>query len=676
MMKNNLTILLFLFLSLNLLASETSTILQNPVKGKIVTKGDGLPLPGAIITVKGTKISTISDFDGNFTIDVPNDKSVLVVTYTGYKTEAIAISGKTSINVALEQTFTELDDVVIIGYGTQKKGDVTGSITEVKAADLNSGSANLNAAQMLEGRVAGLYINRHANNPGADPIIRIRGNGTLNVAKANRPNSDNPNPLYSPLIGASGDPLVIVDGFQLSHLRDMNTISPNDIESFTVLKDASATAIYGARGANGVILITTKNGRKFSKLDLNYYAQYGVNSIIKELPVLNASEYLNFYQKLSSDPKFGLNNPRFNLTQGQIDEILKTGVDTNWQNEVLAKPTTLNQSHFLTLSGGSEVLKYNVSGNYFSNHTVVAPGDYQRYTGKTRIGYEKGKIGFDVSLSYTNEKSDRARDLGNSFSNDGNGQDKFTFWHAILSDPSQRVYNDDGSFTKSQFAANAGRTNPLFPPSITTSFWIQKTNYINASLRYEVLPGLKLNSRLGSSKIGYEAFRNVKAAWNGGNINYKENFASATYRSSGDWMLELFADYNLKVINKHNLNTVLGVSKGQKNYNGIEAAGFNFQNPEIGFNSLQSSGIATPPKTSRFKSTNDSFFGRVNYNYDERYLVQFNLRVDGASQFGPENKYGYFPSASIGWKINKEPFMKSFSSLWNLKLRLSYGTAG
>lgn len=677
MMKTNLTILLFLFLSLNLLASKTSTGLQNPVKGKIVAKSDGLPLPGTTITLKGTKTSTISDFDGNFALSVPDTNSaVLVVSFTGFKTQEIALKGQATVSVTLEESSTSLEEVVVVGYGTQKKGDLTGAISKVKATDLNSGSANLNAAQMLEGRVAGVYINQHSGDPGADPVINIRGNGTLNVAIAERPNNDNKNPLYSPLIGASADPLVIVDGFQLSHLRDMNTISPNDIESFTVLKDASATAIYGARGANGVILITTKNGKKHSKTDFNYYAQFGVNDIVKELPLLNASEYLNFYKTLSSDPKFGLNNTDFNLTQTQIDNLLATGVNTNWQNEVLAKPSTLNQSHFLTMTGGTETIKYSVSGNYFSNHTVVAPGDYERYTAKTRLGYEKGKIGFDVSMSFTNEKNDKSRNLYNSFQRDDNDQDKFTFWNAILADPSQEIYNADGTFTTGKYTSNAFRNHPLFPPSVTTSYFIQRTNYINANFRYEILPGLKLNTVLGSSKIGYEAFRNVRAEWNNGNINYKENFASAVYRSTGDSMLELFADYKLKVDKKQTLNTMIGVSRGQKNYNDIEAAGYNFLNPEIGFNSLQSSAILTQPITSRFKSTSSSFFGRINYNYDEKYLVQFNLRVDGASQFGIENKYAYFPSASIGWKINKEPFMKNFSSLWDLKMRLSYGTAG
>jgi TonB-dependent starch-binding outer membrane protein SusC len=676
-MRNNLTLLLFLFLSLNLLATETSTGLQNPVKGIIVTKSDGLPLPGATITLKNTKVSTISDLDGNFTLNVPDENNaVLVISYTGFKTQEIALKGKTTVNIILEESSTSLDEVVVVGYGTQKKGDLTGAISKVKATDLNGGSANLNAAQMLEGRVAGVYINQHSGDPSGEPKINIRGNGTLNVAIAERPNNDNKNPLYSPLIGSSADPLVIVDGFQLSHLRDMNSISPNDIESFTVLKDASATAIYGARGANGVILITTKNGKKHSKTDFNYYAQYGVNDIVKELPLLNASEYLNFYKGLSSDPKFGLNNTDFNLTQTQIDNLIASGVNTNWQNEVLAKPMTLNQSHFLTMNGGTEAIKYSLSGNYFSNHTQVAPGDYERYTGKTRIGYEKGKVGFDVSLSFTNERSDDARNLYNSFERDDNNQDKFTFWNAILADPSQAVYNADGTFTKGNYNSNAFRNHPLFPASVTTSYWIQRTNYINASLRYEILPGLKLNTVVGSSKIGYEAFRNVKAEWNNGNINNKENFASAVHRSTGDSMLELFADYNLKVANKHSLNTLIGVSRGQKNYNDIEAAGYNFLNPDIGFNSLQSSSIVTAPLTSRFRSSNSSFFSRLNYNYSEKYLVQFNLRVDGSSQFGIENKFGYFPSASIGWKINKEPFMKQFSSLWDLKMRLSYGTAG
>lgn len=675
------TILLFLFLSSKLLAAETSIDLQNLVKGKITTKSDGLGLPGATITLKGTKISTISDFDGNFTIEVPDEKSVLVVTYTGYKTQEINLNGRTSINVALEESSTALDEVVVVGYGNQKKGDLTGSITKIKASDLNRGSANLNAAQMLEGRVAGVFINQNTANPGADPVIRIRGNGTMDVAKAGRPNADNPNPLYTPLIGASADPLVIVDGFQLSHLRDMNTISPNDIESFTVLKDASATAIYGARGANGVIIITTKNGRKFSKMDINYYTQFGVNTLINEMPLLNSSQYLNFYKDIIDDPNrttlVNISNEAGTapFSEDEINKVIQTGVNTNWQREVLAK-TTANQSHFLTLQGGSETLKYSVSGNYLTSNTVVAPGDYERYNGKTRIGYEKDKFAFDVSLSYTNERNNNDRYLYNYFENDENNQNKFTYWYALLADPTQSVYNPDGSFSKSRIIERAGNENPLFSPTVTTSFWIQKTNYLNSTLRYEILPGLKINTILGTSKVSYEAFKSVRATWNNAVPDYNNNFASAVYRSSGDTMLELFADYNKKFGAKHSLNAVIGASKGEKKYNDIEAAGFDFPNSDFGFDRLQASSVPTPPRTSRFRSTSRSFFGRVNYNFDDKYLAQFNLRADGASQFGENNNVGYFPSASFGWKINKEDFMKQFSNLWNLKLRLSYGKAG
>lgn len=669
------TILLFLILSFKIFASETTIDVKDPIKGKVVSKSDGLPLPGAHITVKGTKINTLSDFDGNFTILLPEDKSVLVISYVGYKTQEITVNGNATINIVLEETSTSLEEVVVVGYGTQKKGDLTGAIKKVKSEDLNVGSANLNAASMLEGRVAGVYINQHSGDPGADPTINIRGNGTLNVAKAERPNSANANPLYNPLIGSSADPLVIVDGFQLSHLRDMNSISPNDIESQTILMDASATAIYGARGANGVILITTKNGKKMSKNSFNYYSQLGVNSIVEELPLLNASQYLNFYRQLQDTPGFSLGNKSLNLTQVQIDSTLATGVNTNWQREVLAKPSRLNQSHYLTMTGGTETLKYTISGNYFSNHTVVAPGDFKRYNGKTRIGYEKGKLALDVSLSYNNERNDRSRTIYNSFSRNDNEQDKFTYYNAILADPSQPVYDSIGSFSKTKFDPNQFRSHPLFDPSVTTSYWIQRTTYIGANLKYEVLPGIKINAVFGGSKVNYEAFRNVRAEWNNGDINYNENFASAVYRSTGDTNLDLFADYNLKV-NKHNLTALIGTQRVQKNYNDIEAAGYNFLNPDIGFNSLQSATLIGVPLTSRFKSTSLSYFGRLNYNYAEKYLVQFNLRADGASQFGVDNKYGYFPSASIGWKINKEPFMQGFRRLWDLKLRLSYGTAG
>ncbi len=667
------TVLLFLFLSLKLLANESVTDIQNPVKGKVITKKDGLGLPGATITVKGTKLSTISDMDGNFTIEVLDEKSILVITYTGYKTQETALNGRTSINVALEETSTVLDDVVVVGYGTQKKGDLTGSISKIKASDLNNGSANLNAAQMLEGRVAGVFINQNTADPGKDPVIRIRGNGTMDVAKAGRPNADNQNPLYNPLVGASADPLVIVDGFQLSHLRDMNTISPNDIESFTVLKDASATAIYGARGANGVIIITTKNGRKFGKMDINYYTQFGVNTVIDQLPLLNGNQFNDFYKNWLplATPALGYDT----TPQQNYFNAINTNVNTNWQKEILAK-TTANQSHFLTLQGGSETLKYSVSGNYLTSNTVVAPGDYARYNGKTKIGYDKGKLAFDVSLSYTNEKNNNDRYLYNYFEGDSNDQNKYTYWFALFSDPSQPIYNPDGSSTINSIPNQPFRENPLFSPSVTNSYWVQKTNYLNASMKYEVLPGLKLSTILGASKVSYESFKSVGAVWNNGSPDYTRNFASVVYRSSGDRMLEFLADYNKKFGQKHSFTAVLGASQGEKNYNDIEASGSNFPNPNLGFDLLQASTVPTATRTSRFKSTSRSYFGRVNYNYDDKYLAQLNFRVDGSSAFGKNNKFGYFPSASIGWKINKEDFMKNFSNLWNLKLRMSYGEAG
>lgn len=670
-----MAIVLFSFLSMSLLAAETSINFQNPIKGKVVTKSDGLPLPGAIITVKGTKISAISDFDGNFTINAPDEKSVLVITYTGYKAQEIPLNGKDTINVSLEETSTALDEVVVVGYGNQKKSDLTGAITKVKASELNNGGANLNAAQMLEGRIAGVFINQDISSPGKDPVIRIRGNGSTDVAKADRPNSDNPNPLYNPLVGASADPLVIVDGFQLSHLRDMNTISPNDIESFTVLKDASATAIYGARGANGVILITTKNPKKFSKMDVSYYTQFGVSTVAKKIPLLNAREFNTFYADLiNQDSSFPGYDVSDRLTYFNGKAKAETLNNTDWQKEVVKK-TALNQSHYLSLQGGSETIKYAVSGNYLTSESLVAPGDYGRYTGKTRIGYEKEKFSFDVSISYANERNNNDRYSNSYFDGDGSNQYKFSYWFALLTDPSQAVYNPDGSFTSNQFN-QPFRENPLFSTSVTDSYWVQKTNYLNASIKYEILPGLKLSTIVGNSKVDYEAFKSVGASWNNGKPDYSRDFASVVYRSSGDRMIEFLADYNKKIDENNVLTAVAGFSKGEKNYNDIQAAGSNFPNPDIDYYLLQSSTVSTPARTSRFRSNSEGVFARVNYSYADKYLVQYNFRIDGSTAFGANNKRGYFPSASFGWKINKEGFMKKFSNLWNLKLRLSYGEAG
>ena len=453
----------------------------------------------------------------------------------------------------------------------------------------------------------------------------------------------------------------------------MNTISPNDIESFTVLKDASATAIYGSRGANGVIIITTKGGRKFGKMDVNYYTQFAVTTSINRLSLLNGNQFNDFYKTWTPLAHSALGfdtQPQEIYFNGK-----ETTTNTNWQKEVLAK-TALNQSHFLNVSGGSETLKYAVSGNYLTNTPVVAPGEYARYTGKTKIGYEKGKIAFDISLSYTNEKNNNDRYLYNYFENDSNNQNKYSYWFALLSDPSQPVYDPSGNSSVNIIPSQPFRENPLFSTSVTNSYWVQKTNYINASMKYEILPGLKLSTILGASKLSYEAFKSVGAVWNNGTPDFGRNFASVNYRSSGDRMLEFLADYNKKFNEKHTFTALVGTSKGEKNYNDIEAAGSNFIGNIRGFDALQSSTIPFITRTNRYKSNSQSVFGRINYNFDDKYLAQLNFRADGSTAFGRNNKYGYFPSASFGWKINKENFMKRFSNLSNLKLRLSYGEAG
>jgi TonB-dependent starch-binding outer membrane protein SusC len=543
-----------------------------------------------------------------------------------------------------------------------KRGDVTGSIITVKTADLNKGAANVSVGQMLEGRVAGLYVNQHSGDPGADPVILVRGNGSLNVSTTTRPDGNNPNPLYNPLIGNSADPLVIVDGFPLAHSRDMNTISPNDIESISVLKDASSTAIYGARGANGVFIITTKTG-KAGKVNVGYSSQFGSSIVANQLSVLNDKQYLNFYRELTTDPACTIDSKgNFNLSQLQIDAILANdGGTTDWQKKVATSSSTINQSHNLTLSGGSESFKYVITGNYLKQFAATAPGAYERYNAKMRLGYEQGKFAFDVSMAYTDEKNDN---------------NKYSYYDALISDPSQNLNNADGSFTAKRFLNSAAIANPLFAPSVTTSFWTQNTTYLDASARYEIFPGFKLRVNLGTSMLGYQAFLNRRAGWKDGGSNYTDNTASATYRKSGSSLAEVLADYTKKINDKNTITTLVGVSKGSKFYSDIYGVGTQFANTEVGYYDLNGANKFEKPITSWFESRSESAFGRINYNYDDKYLATVNFRADGATQFGPGHKVGYFPSAALGWRINNESFLKDVSAIENLKLRVGYGTSG
>lgn len=636
---------------------------QKKVSG-IVTDQNGEPIIGASIIVKGTSRGTITDVNGKFTLDNVNSTINLTVSYIGYMTKSIAIGSKTRIDVILAEDSKALDEVVVVGYGTQKKSDLTGSITQISAADLNKGGAsNLNVAQMLEGRVAGLTINQHNADPGSDPTVLVRGDGTLDVATTTRPDNNNPNPLYNPLIGNSADPLVIVDGFPLMYLRDMNTIAPNDIQTVTVLKDASSTAIYGARGSNGVILITTKKGKSGNKVNINYSVDLSSQVVAKELPLLNDKQYLNFYNQLSTDPNFKLNNSNFNLNQQKIDSILTNdGGGTNWQRKVAVSPSNLNQSHNLSFSGQTGFLSYALTGSYLSQYASVAPNKYQRYNGKARVGYDDGKFAVDVSLAYSQES---------------NNNNKNDYYGAVISDPSQSVYKSDGSFSINRFTNLAGNTNPMFIPTVTTDFWQQNSTFVNTNLRYEIMPGLIVRGDFDISKYNYQAFYNSQESWNNGIPNPSINSASATYRYTSNTLGDLYLDYTKMIFKKQTINFMLGSSVESKAYSDIVGTGTNFANNSIGYYALQATGVITSPTTSWFENKTESAFGRLNYNYDDRYLATINFRADGASQFGTNNKIGYFPSFALAWRLNNEKFIKNaLPFIDNLKLRLSYGVAG
>ena len=397
-------------------------------------------------------------------------------------------------------------------------------------------------------------------------------------------------------------------------------------------------------------------------MTVNYNVKIATDFGAKQVPVLNASQYLNFYEQLGADPNNKLSPPSFPYTQAQVDSISKLGPGTNWQSEVRRKASTLNQQHELSLSGHNGFISYSLDGSYFDQFGNIAPLQYTREYGKARLGYDDGKFSFDVSLSYTHEKDDQRTD---------------DYWGAITSDPAQPVYGANGNLSVNQFPGQQGRSNPLFLPTETSNFWIQGTSFVGATAKYIILQGLSVNTNLGVTKYDYQQFYNQMATWTtSGSVDPTQNSANASYRSFGNNIAELFANYTKTVATKNVFSLLAGASVQSRFYRDIFGQGTGFANPNIGYYSLLGSATVSQPSTSYYTSESQSAFGRLNYAYDDKYLATFNFRADGATQFGPDHKVGYFPSGAVAWRIDKEDFMKSVTAIKILKLRVGYGVAG
>ncbi len=620
-----------------------NSAIQKVVSGK-VTDEKGTSLPGATVQFKGTNVGTTTDADGRYKLTVPDNAEVLVVSFVGYITQEIPVANASTIDVLLVEDILTLSEVVVVGYGTQKKSDITGAISSVKGAELNVLPMQ-RVDQALQGRAAGVLVLNTAGAPGAETTVRVRGMNSIN---------------------GGNNALIVIDGLQGGTL---NSLNPNDIESIEILKDASATAIYGSRGANGVILITTKGGKK-GKPIIDYSFNYGTQTIRKKLELMNAADYAitrNAYK--ATDNASGEPVPIF--TDERIQELEENG-GTDWQDEIYRTAPLIN--HQLTISGGTDNLNYMVSGGYLDQSGILVNSSYKRFSLRTNLTANiTKKLSFGLNWAASRESGNSPTYGGEPISYFGQAVNTAPRW-----DPTTPPYDENGNYSRHPLGYGAYDTwNPLASAKEVDIDNVTIRNNINIFLEYKIVEGLKLKITGG----GIIENQNNKTYYNsktfegkpvGGYVGYglMEGSFTTFYQNSN--ILTYDKDFGAK----HHL-TVMAVAEQQ--FSRYESSGLvasRFTVDQTGINDLGGAEQIDSKYSNVTERALNSYLGRINYSFANKYLLTISYRADGSSVFGKNNKWGYFPSGSLAWKMTEEPFIQNMNFFSELKLRGSYGVIG
>lgn len=648
-MKNMRTALLFFLVAVISLSVSAQNV---TVKGT-VTDQTGETVIGASVVQKGnTSNGVITDIDGNFSINVPAN-ATLIFSYVGMKTQEIALKGQKSINVILEDDSQALDEVVVIGYGTTKKKDLTGSVSSVSGETLAKVPVS-SAAEALTGRLAGVQITTTDGSPEAEMLIRVRGGGSVT--------GDN-------------SPLYIVDGFPVSNIND---VAPADIQTIDVLKDASSTAIYGSQGANGVVIITTKSA-KGGKTQISYTGYMQSKKLANRKKVLDTYEYVMAnYELAALGGTTDLKNFANNF--GVYDDLYlyKSIEGTDWQDDMFGS-NVLSNSHNISIQGGSEKTKYSLSVTYQKDGGLMVNNDFSRVTGNFKLSHEISKaLKFDFNA--------RLSDATTNGSGTAGGNYKVRTSEAITKAPTEGLNGfkevDPSQMTEEEY--EEWQASHMSLTERAQQYWkrkYQKSYKFNGSITWNILKGLSFKA-----EAGYEWGFNETQSWWGhttSNASYVGGLPLADWTKENKKKLREAATltYDFAINKDHRFNILLGqeINSSMGNQNYMYADYFSKDlNAEQVFANF---GLADGTKKTTSKISADdnlaSFFGRLNYNYGDRYLVTFTMRADGSSKFAPGKQWGYFPAGAIAWRINQEPFMENTKDwLSNLKLRLSYGTVG
>lgn len=608
------------------------------VSGTVVDKSFGDPLPGVNLLIKGTNLGASTDFDGNFTIkDVPVN-SILVVSYIGYKSIEMTIVSGAELKIVLEEDSQSLDEVILIGYGTQKKRDLTGSVSIVSSKTLDE-LKPIKVEQALQGTVSGVNVTTQSGAPGAALDIRIRGISTNGTA----------------------GPLVIIDGYQ----GDLSILNPNDIETITVLKDAQA-AIYGTIGANGVVLITTKTGKLGQKTKVSYNSWVGFQNTTRELPMLNATEYAVLLNESYAAGGQALPFPN----------VSNLGAGTDWQDELFNDQVPL-VSHDFSVSGGSEKLTYSISGSHLYQQGIIAPkkSDFRRNTARLSLGAQlSDKIKLTTNAIYTYLDRDSVNDFGLGS----------VLFNALNAPPTLSAFQPDGSFTLVPNTPGLGIEiiNPLAQIDNTfNDFDLRKLNG-TVSLDYDIVKNITLTGRVGFNTTHSEGKSFAREISFGGKVfDVQRSSVSQNKINENSYTLDIFGTYTNTFAEKHNVVFTGGTTVYKEWGSGLFATGFDVPNNEWAFADIA---LATGTSDEGVRDVGSfgfderrlSFFSRLQYDFKGKYLFSAMLRRDLSTKFGPSNRVGYFPSVTAGWVISDEPFFGESDKVGFLKLRASYGVLG
>ncbi|MFA9187884.1 TonB-dependent receptor [Flavobacterium sp. FBOR7N2.3] len=595
---------------------------QVSVSGSVVSDPDRQPIPGVSVHIKGQpSFGTTTDFDGNFKIQLKEQSGVLVFSYIGFKTKEVSYSGNQTLSVSLTEETSSLDEVVVIGYGSQKRSDVTGSIASVKSKDFNKGVV-ANVGQLIQGKVAGVNVTAASGEPGASQDIIIRGVGSLRSGTT---------------------PLYVVDGFALDNSNNgvasnpLNFINPQDIESIEVLKDASASAIYGSRAANGVIVITTKKGAK-GRTQINLNMTTGFSTLANKVDVFSADEFRTQVAAVNGT-------------------LIDGGANTDWQDEL--SRTGVSQNLNLSMSGGTDNSTYAASLGVDNQQGILKNSDLKRYSGRLNLNQKAFDDKFNIAFNFTGTKLENSRP-------DARG----IVGNMLTMNPTDAVYVNG--------EPNVNLSNDVLNPLISQRNYSDETNnnriLANIAPSYEFIKGLSYKFNLGVDYSMSE--RDVQVLPYSSETNTTLGSLNTILTTNNNVLYENTLTYNFNA-NAHNFTILAGQSyqKIQVNQKSYNLSGF----PDNGVepkNQIETASERPTQASSAVENELQSFFGRLNYAYDNKYLLTATMRADGSSKFGKNNRYGYFPSVALGWNISKEDFLNESEVINNLKLRASWGQTG